>query len=825
MLSASAASLLLGGGTQAFAACTPATNNYINNGTITGLCLTGTLSGNIESFGTISPGGVSLTGATLTGEITSLQLSTTIGGITLDKASRISSTATAVGIEAATFAGGVSNAGTISTTGLFGIGVQLGNTFAGGISNSGTISAGSGYGIYIRGFSAFSGGISNSGTISAGRDDIVIGSVSTFSGGISNTGTLSASVPILVAASAPVSIFDSGTIVATGNTAVDLSGNAAGNIFTLGGGYSITGNVVGQGSDSFQLGGTTAGSFNLSLIGGQYTGFTTFNVVGGTWTVSGSTTTDWTVSGGTLTGAATIGGVTVTGGTFAPGAPGAAMTVNGNLVLQSAAVYMVTINGANASSANVAGTASIANGARFAIAAGSTPVVNTTYAVMTANGGVSGSFVNPNIFFGIYEGTLSQVGNTIDLTVKYGSLQPLLPANAPANVVNVANAIDTAIQNGVTPPAGFQALFNLPPAQLQSALAQISGESSTDAGKGVNQMMTELLNLMLDPTAGGGSLGSAGAASGFAPERDGTLPSEIAMAYAKAFRPQATQPAPQTGWTAWGSAFGAASNTGGNAAAGTNSVTASDYGVAAGMEYRLSPDLAYGFSLAGGGTNWNLAQGLGSGRSDSFMAGAYAKGHVGAFYLSGALAFANNWFTTNRTALGDQLQATFTGQSYAARGEAGYRYALPVTESLLGITPYAALQVNNLRTPGYSERDLTGGGFGLTYASANSTDTRGELGARFDNLQMLNGMPLVLRGRLAWAHDWTGNSALNATFQSFPGASFTVNGAAVPKDSALATAAAELHINANWTAIAKFDGEFGGGSQTYAGTGTLRYTW
>jgi hypothetical protein len=25
--------------------------------------------------------------------------------------------------------------------------------------------------------------------------------------------------------------------------------------------------------------------------------------------------------------------------------------------------------------------------------------------------------------------------------------------------------------------------------------------------------------------------------------------------------------------------------------------------------------------------------------------------------------------------------------------------------------------------------------------------------------------------------------------------------------------------------LAKFDGEFGNGSQTYAGSGTLRYTW
>jgi uncharacterized protein with beta-barrel porin domain len=108
----------------------------------------------------------------------------------------------------------------------------------------------------------------------------------------------------------------------------------------------------------------------------------------------------------------------------------------------------------------------------------------------------------------------------------------------------------------------------------------------------------------------------------------------------------------------------------------------------------------------------------------------------------------------------------------------------------------------------------------------NATDTRSELGARVDNLQAVYGMPLVLRGRLAWAHDWfTNATALNAVFQTLPGSNFTVNGAAPPKNSALTTAAAELHISANWTAIAKFDGDFGSGSQTYGGTGTLKYSW
>jgi uncharacterized protein with beta-barrel porin domain len=69
------------------------------------------------------------------------------------------------------------------------------------------------------------------------------------------------------------------------------------------------------------------------------------------------------------------------------------------------------------------------------------------------------------------------------------------------------------------------------------------------------------------------------------------------------------------------------------------------------------------------------------------------------------------------------------------------------------------------------------------------------------------------------------NPSLGAVFQALPGSNFTVNGAAVPHDSALTTAAAEFHITTNWTAIAKFDGEFAPTAQTYSGTGTLKYSW
>jgi len=409
-----------------------------------------------------------------------------------------------------------------------------------------------------------------------------------------------------------------------------------------------------------------------------------------------------------------------------------------------------------------------------------------------------------------------------------------IPSGASGNQQNVGNAINNFILAGNTPPVGFQNLGNLSGPSLLNALSQLSGEASGSAQKSSAQLMTDFLDLMLDPTAGGGGNVTGGGANGFAPEQDTSLPSDVALAYAKALKQtSATSAAPvqnfEQRWSAWGSAFGGTSHIDGNAAAGTNNVNASDYGFAAGMDYHVTPDTVYGFGLAGGGTNWTLAQALGSGRSDSFQAGVYAKTHWGALYLSGGLAFANHWFTTTRTALGDQLRATFTGQSYAARGEVGYRYAVPLTGVIVGVTPYAALQVQDFHTPSYNETDLTGGGFALGYNAQNATDTRSELGARFDNLQIVHihgvDMPLVLRGRLAWAHDWVSGTTLGAAFQALPGSAFTVNGAVQPQNSALTTAAAELHLTPNWTAIAKFDGEFASGAQTYGGTGTLKYSW
>jgi outer membrane autotransporter protein len=241
------------------------------------------------------------------------------------------------------------------------------------------------------------------------------------------------------------------------------------------------------------------------------------------------------------------------------------------------------------------------------------------------------------------------------------------------------------------------------------------------------------------------------------------------------------------------------------------------------MDYRLMRDTVVGFALAGAGTGWSLAQGLGGGRSDAFQAGVYGATRSGPVYVTGSLAFTNHWMSTDRFAFaGDHLLASFNAQSIGARAETGYR----MLTAFGAFTPYAAVQAQNFRTPTYSETDTNSVGFGLTYNSRNATDTRTELGARWDRQMLLNSTAvLALRARLAWAHDSISDPTLAPVFQALPGASFIVQGATPAKSSALASAGAELRLANGISVLGKFDGQFANSSQTYAGTGTVRYTW
>ena len=618
--------------------------------------------------------------------------------------------------------------------------------------------------------------------------------------------------------------FLGGNQLTTGSN--NLSTTVSGTIFGL-----LGGSLVKTGSGTLTLSGINA-----------YTGPTTVN--GGSLIVDGSIAASslTTVTSGAILGGSGIVGTTnvLSGGTLAPGPsngmPGT-MTVVGNLSFQSGAIYLVQVTPTANSATNVVGapaTATIGGGTVVANLPLGTDHVSHT--LLTAAGGRTGTFAGLRVN-GDFDGTASLTydPNHVFLTI-VGDELLATPPGANVNQQNVVNSINNFILNSPANtelPPQFQILANLSGPALLNALTQLDGEVATGAERAAFQLTNSFLTLLTDPIGCGGANASAllavspyacthsRSALPFAAEEEARLPPDIALAYASVFKAP-PKPTFEQHWSSWGSAYGGSNVSNGNATIGSNNVTTDIFGFAAGMDYNFTPDLLAGFALAGAGTNWGLANGLGNGRSDAFQVGARVISWFGPAYVKGALAFTNNWFTTNRTALGDQLTANFGGQSYGTRIEGGYRYfVLPA----LGVTPYGAVQAQDFHTPAYNESDVTGGGFGLNYAAMNATDMRTELGARFDDPTLLYGKPLILFGRLAWAHDFVTNPALSAGFQALPGASFTVNGAPIPHDSALTTAGAELFFSTNWSLLAKFEGEFGNGSQTYAGTGTLRYTW
>jgi outer membrane autotransporter protein len=339
-------------------------------------------------------------------------------------------------------------------------------------------------------------------------------------------------------------------------------------------------------------------------------------------------------------------------------------------------------------------------------------------------------------------------------------------------------------------------------------------------------MTGQFLGLILDPFVDGrNSPSSFGQRFGFAPEQE----ESDAYAYVspkgkagQAFNKALGEQSIERRVNLWTAGFGGAGTTGGDAAKGTHDTLASTYGVAVGLDYRTTPDSVMGVAVAGGGTTWRLDSGLGRGSSDAFNVGIYGAARSGPAYTAASFSFANHWISTDRTTFGGgRLTGKFNGHMWGGRLESGYRYGTP----LGGVTPYAAIQLQYFQTSAYNETDADGSGFALRYNADEASNIRTEIGARFDTTSSLGQSKLTLRSRLAWAHDRVSSPALIASFQALPSSSFTVNGAVPAKNLALASLGTEVQLVSGVTFLTKFDGEFGVNTQTFAGSGTLRYRW
>ncbi|OKO77073.1 hypothetical protein AC630_21500 [Bradyrhizobium sp. AS23.2] len=359
-----------------------------------------------------------------------------------------------------------------------------------------------------------------------GLGTLTLSAANTYTGGtIVSDGALRVLGGATLGAASGSTTVSGGTLDLGGTTQTQAALNLSGGTVQNG---NVNASITSTGGTLNGLGGTaslttTAGTTTL-LGTNSYTGAT--NVNGGVLDVEGIITATSAVmvnAGGVLTGTGIVDPLTTTiasGAALVPGngTPGTSLTIDGNLAFQSGAIYLVQVNPSTASFATVTGTATLGGAAVNAVFANGS-YISKTYTILTAAGGVSGSFasnvVSTNLPANFSTGLSYDATHAyLDLSLNYapGGAVPNFGSGLSGNQQAVANALVNSFNANGGIPLVYGALN-------PAGLTQASGELGTSSQQTTFNAMSQFIGVLTDPFMQRSSgPGSASGAPGFAEE-------------------------------------------------------------------------------------------------------------------------------------------------------------------------------------------------------------------------------------------------------------------------------------------------------------------
>ncbi len=578
-------------------------------------------------------------------------------------------------------------------------------------------------------------------------------------------------------------------------------------------GSEIIGNVIaGLGSDTLRLGGVGAEIFDLAGIDTgantqQYRQFEEFEISGGVWTLTNTTTAAFTVTGGTLIGTPTLGGLIVDDGTIAPGNSIGTLNVNGNIVFNAGSAYQVEIDNAGQTDLIAAtGTATIAStGTTLDIlgAASDYPDTSPTYTILTATGGVTGQFATVQDNLPDLDFTATYNPNSVQLTyVKATSKSAPELDFSPKEIL--PSSLGSAMANG------------------QLFASKLGRRASLHESHGWTRAGSDLID---------DALGYTTARATQARETLGgvELPEQIYAADQPASPMQAF--VDPNLWASWVASQGSIIKV--SAAGATPGWDATSGGIAFGLERRFDSifDMGMPFvaGVAGGYSVSDVSSGASRANIKSYEVGTYGATQIGGLRLSQAVTFSWQDYSLIRpltlggggaaTALGDTIGYVLTGGfegfydvvdrlGLGAIGNGTHEATASLFDGV-AFGPVATVDTVFGRMNGFTE---TGAGvLNLTVASTTSSETITGLGVAARIERPMGEGQIALNGRIAWEHVFGDRSITTDSTIGFAGAAFTTTSAPIAADRVAISIGTAIEFSDTVSAHARYDGRFAGG--------------
>jgi outer membrane autotransporter protein len=666
----------------------------------------------------------------------------------------------------------VGGAGGLLKTGSGTLTLTANNTYSGGTQiSAGTLQIGNGGTT-----GSISGPIDDDSQLVLNRSDTW-----TFSSTIGGAGSLTqagAGTTVLIGDSS----YEGGTTISSGTLQLGDGGTSG----------SITGDVTDNGtlafnrSDNIVFDGKISGAGNVHQIGSgstdltgdssAFTGATT--VSNGTLAVDGSLGGTLSVqSGGTLAGTGTIGTTTIAaGGTIAPGHSPGTLHVNGDITFESGSIYSADIKPDQTGDLIASsGKATINGGTVQAVKAGGVYTPGSQWTIVSANGGVSGTF-----------DALTQNMPFVDLSLAYDANHVYIDtARNQTSFCSVAlTRNQCATGDGVESLGQGNVIYNA----VASAPDDATARHALDALSG--DVYATQKSTMIDESR---------------IFRDAAI-ARMRTSGEEAAAPAATMFAPVS---VWAQALGAWNQWNGDGNAAT--LNRSLGGLVLGADMPVLRNWRVGLMAGASNSRFDVSERSAGGAIVSGNLGLYAGSQWGPLGLRFGVGYTWHDVDTHRTVdfpgFRDDLSSHYGAASVQGFGEVGYRISTPVVT----LEPFADLATINLHTNGFTEE---GAAAALTTPSGTTNVTFTTIGVKGEKAYTLYGCKTTMRATLGWRHAF-GDTTPLSTFAFAGGNAFTIAGVPIARDAASVDAGIDVALSRAATLGVSYSGQFARRSTDY----------